>query len=60
MIQAKKATATKFRMTSDSNNADTAPTVTKNLDQLGIKLRAVNEAGADLRRQTGDPAIYSR
>lgn len=60
MIQANKTVVTKFGITTTSNSMDIAPVVTKNLDQLGNKLRAVDEAGSDIPRQTGDSALYRR
>jgi hypothetical protein len=60
MIQANKTAVTKFRISTASNSVDIPPVVTKNLGQLGIKLRAVDEAGADIPRQTGDSALYCR
>lgn len=60
MIQANKTAVNKFRITTASNSIGIAPVVTKNLGQLGIKLRAVDEAGADIPRQTGDSALYRR
>jgi hypothetical protein len=58
MIRAKKPTVAKFRIRTASESVNITPAVTRNLDQLGAQLKAVDEAGAELTRQTGDSALY--